>query len=566
MKLKTKLIASFAGILLIYSIIVVMVVSTQTSGTLSKSLADSSESGATIAYSLLSAKYEGDWSVASEQLSKGTYVFNDKFDFVDEERDAGYYISLYAGSKIVSTNIVNKDGKRAIGQELPADVIKKVIEQKQTYTGKVNIEGQDTYAYYQPLRDANSEVVGVYFCAKHPGSVNQDINNIVGTVGMVMLIGALAAMLIMFLFGTSIVRPINTISRFLDKIAANDFTGTLPEKLTKNKNEIGIMANAAVTMQESVTDVIRKIIDETNRMNEDLALSTGELQELNGKLEDISATTEQISASMEETVASIEEVNVSAVDAKNAIKGITDKATEGEESAMAISNRARALKENAKTSQIDTMNVLTDNKRTMEAAIEKSKTVSQIEMLSNAILEIASETSLLSLNASIEAARAGEAGRGFAVVADEIRKLAEASEAAVGQIRTVTDEVTQAVESMVDGSTKLLGFIDTNIMRDYKNLAMTGRQYEEDATFIENMVAVLKRLSDESLSSIEAMTNSIDAIAIGASENMTGVTNITENTMDIVEKSAEVAKLSNHTIESADKLKQITEQFIIDVK
>lgn len=564
MKLKTKLVTSFAGILLIFSIAVVMVVANKTTDTLNHSLADSTESGAKLAYSLLSAKYPGEWSVNKDgDLSKGDYYFNERYDFVDEERENGYYISLYSGATNVSTNVFKDGDKRTIGEEVPDFIKEEVIKNKQTYIGKVKIEGEDTYGYYQPLRDANSEVIGIYFCAKDPGTVNEDINNIIKTISIVMLCGAILGLIGSYIIGSNITNPIKMISNFLDKIANNDFTGELPNKLTKSKNEIGVMAHAAVTMQSAVTEVIRKIVFETNNMNEDLSTSTNELDKLNEKIEDISATTEEISASMEETVASIEEVNCAAVEAKEAIKGITDKATEGKESAIAISNRARELKENARNSQIDTMNVLTENKKVMEVAIEKSKTVSQIEMLSNAILEIANETNLLSLNASIEAARAGEAGKGFAVVADEIRKLAEASEATVGKIQTVTEEVIEAVNHLVNGSTSLLDFVDTNIMRDYKNLANTGRQYEEDASFIEKMVTDLERLSDNSLQSIESMTNSIDTISIGASENMDGVNNIAQNTMDIVERSVGVSKLSNNTKLSSDKLKELTERFKI---
>lgn len=561
MKLKTRLVSSFAAILLIFSIVVIFVVTYKTRATLDHSLADSTESGAKLAYSLLSAKYPGDWELSKDgTLTKGGYYFNERYDFVDEERDNGYYISLYAGTKNISTNVFD-NGQRIVGEELPDYIIEEVIEQKQVYIGEVMLEGSHTYGYYQPLRNKESEVIGVYFSAKHPGTVSQDTQNIIGTVTLVMAIGTLLSLLASYIIGSNITKPIKVISGFLDTIAKNDFTGMLPEKLLKNKNEIGTMANAAVSMQNSVIQVLKGIIEETSSINKNLFTSTKELTELNNKIEDISATTQEISASMEETVASIEQVNVSSDAAKYSIQGIAHKAAEGEESAIEISNRAKELKESARNSQIETMNVLVENKKVMEAAIAKSKTVSQIDMLSNAILEIASETSLLSLNASIEAARAGEAGKGFAVVADEIRKLADASETAVSEIQSVTEGVILSVNNLVDGSTSLLDFIDTNIMRDYKNLANTGRLYEEDAIFVENMVSTLKELAQNTLASIEEMTNSIDTIAIGANENMLGVNNITQNTMEVVEKSVEVAKLSDNTKDSADNLQEITEQF-----
>ncbi|MEG0440668.1 MAG: methyl-accepting chemotaxis protein, partial [Solibacillus sp.] len=78
----------------------------------------------------------------------------------------------------------------------------------------------------------------------------------------------------------------------------------------------------------------------------------------------------------------------------------------------------------------------------LEEAMENSKVVTQINVLSESIMQISSQTNLLALNAAIEAARAGEAGRGFAVVADEIRKLAEESKNTVIEIQGITEKVT----------------------------------------------------------------------------------------------------------------------------
>ena len=92
-----------------------------------------------------------------------------------------------------------------------------------------------------------------------------------------------------------------------------------------------------------------------------------------------------------------------------------------------MQQRATELEQNAIDSRKTTGDMVGEIIEKLKKAIDNSRSVEQVENLTNEILSISSQTNLLALNASIEAARAGEAGKGFAVVADEIRKLADSS-------------------------------------------------------------------------------------------------------------------------------------------
>ena len=90
----------------------------------------------------------------------------------------------------------------------------------------------------------------------------------------------------------------------------------------------------------------------------------------------------------------------------------------------------------------------------MEQSIENSKEAAQIQSLTENILQIASQTNLLSLNASIEAARAGEAGKGFSVVAAQISELAESSRTIAKNIQEISTLVTESVTGLSSDSKK----------------------------------------------------------------------------------------------------------------
>ncbi|MBO0563317.1 methyl-accepting chemotaxis protein, partial [Clostridium botulinum] len=162
----------------------------------------------------------------------------------------------------------------------------------------------------------------------------------------------------------------------------------------------------------------------------------------------------------------------------------------------------------------------------LERAIESSKVVEQINVLSESIMEITSQTNLLALNAAIEAARAGEAGKGFSVVADEIRKLAEQSKDTVTEIQSITVKVIESVKNLSDSSSNLLTFVSTDMDNDYKTMLNVADKYSEDASFVDTLVTDFSSTSEDLLASLQDVLKTIEGVAQAASEGAGGTTDI----------------------------------------
>ena len=113
----------------------------------------------------------------------------------------------------------------------------------------------------------------------------------------------------------------------------------------------------------------------------------------------------------------------------------------------------------------------------LNQAIEDSKSVNQVNSLTDDILNIASQTNLLALNASIEAARAGEAGRGFSVVATEISQLAAASQEAANRIQQINRVVTEAVGNLTEHSNGLVQYMNDSILPEFEAFVDAGSAY-----------------------------------------------------------------------------------------
>lgn len=229
------------------------------------------------------------------------------------------------------------------------------------------------------------------------------------------------------------------------------------------------------------------------------------------------------------------------------------------EAAGEINVRAERLKERAWESrtQADTVYGLSEEK--LRTAIEQSGSISQISALTGAILEIAAQTNLLSLNASIEAARVGKAGRGFAVVAEEIRKLADNSRETVTEIQGVTGAVVQAVSNLVEAAESMLGFMDSQVKTDYDAMQETGERYSEDARYIEELVTDFSATSEELLASIQSMLTAISETGSATNEGAEGAGAIAAGAEQIIGRSGSiVAEMEEIKLSSAQLLSAVS--------
>nr|PZN05963.1 MAG: methyl-accepting chemotaxis protein [Bacillota bacterium] len=365
-----------------------------------------------------------------------------------------------------------------------------------------------------------------------------------------LLTGSVAA----YFIGRGISRPIIHLTRQCIAMAEGDFTKTIEDKYTKRSDEIGALARGFLKINVNVSGIIRNVLSETNRVGRAVEIVNSNMVELNEKIKNMSDIIQQLSSKMEETAAMAEEMHATSTEIEAAIDSIAGKAQEGAESASEVNRRAEELKATALDSQKSAQLIRESVAGKLREAIEKSKAVEKIRILSETILKMSAQTNLLALNASIEASNAGKAGRGFAVVAGEIRRLAENSKQTVNEIQKVTEQIVESVQNLAASSEQVLDFLDNKVVKDYDMLVETGKNYNNDARMIDEIVEDLSATSEELYSSIQIMMKAINNVAEAANKGASETSCIAAEANAVAQKTREVLEQMQVVNESAKKL------------
>lgn len=406
----------------------------------------------------------------------------------------------------------------------------------------------------------------VDFNQKQADKSSQDGDKTYGYAKTILLVSIIISCILAVVAGmfiaASILKPINVLKKELKTLAQKGGDLTQEIKIS-SKDEFGDLADTVNNFLANLRTIMIEVNSNANNTVKTVQVIESSMADLNEEIEDVRCTTEEMSASMEETSASVQEVNGTTEEITEAVKSIAVNGQEGTKYAEEISKRATELKLNALISKSEAEKIYENAKTKLEKAIGESKAVEQINVLSEAILQISSQTNLLALNAAIEAARAGEAGKGFSVVADEIRKLAEQSNETVSEIQKVTSEVIYSVENLSGGSKEILEFIDTKVRKDYDGMVSTGEQYNKDADAFSSLMNEFSDTAKELSISVENAMKAINEIAEVTSEGVNNTTSIAEKSVVVAEKSDSVIKETDISKENIDKLLEVLSKFKI---
>lgn len=458
--------------------------------------------------------------------------------------------------------VVKNDGtmlyhptKEKVGQSVENAVIKGVVQQLQdgtkpdTAVVEYVFNGTTKYSAYTILNNENILVL-----TADESEALSGITTVTGVAVGISAVVVLLAIIICFILGRRLMRPLVKVSTIIEEIANGDINADFG-MVKETNDEIGLIIEKMKELTQSLGNIVGKIRNSSDTMS-------ANSYELNDTSSQTLAANNEISKAVEDVAegstgmaASISKINENLLEMSNETKDINESVNEIRNQTVAVQDSSKIMNNKIKSMQ-NSSQKMDEGISAISKRIETvNTTVDKVSNIVSVIEEISSETNLLSLNASIEAARAGDAGKGFAVVAQEIRVLSDNTNTELENIKQIISSLVeecrycvQASSTIVEDNAKQKEEIKA-VLDEFGSLDEQIQKTAEKADEIEELVTAMIELNDDITKSSNSLTD-VSAANAAATEEMNA------NIEELNAMMHGVSEMAGHMNNESDGLKE----------
>ncbi len=416
------------------------------------------------------------------------------------------------------------------------------------------------YTGYAPIINSSGKVVGIVGVDYNAGIISDAIAKLNKWIGLAFLIGTVLIVAIAYAYTRRVKLNFIKLNEAILKVTADD--GDLTSKVLVNTgDELEEISNSYNKLIAKTRDILLGVNERSNIISEAMTDIDNSAQNSKERSSFVRDSVTNIVATSEEISAAIDEINRRAADALNKMTEISDITDESTGRVSEVDAEAKNMKNTALTASDKISLAVDDISAKFDRETNRARSVERIQELTQAIKGISSQTNLLALNASIEAARAGEAGRGFAVVADEIGKLASDSDSAAGEIQTVSNDVMQAIQGLLDLSSEMLSLLKNNVTVDYNDFANISSSFSESMAVLQNNMINLQNISDAYKEQIQSISESVNDVGMASEDNNKEIMSIADSIVELNNSIEEINDANAKSDESVGEMNQFLAQY-----
>lgn len=458
--------------------------------------------------------------------------------------------------------VVQNDGtmlyhptKEKVGQPVENAVIKGVVQQLQdgkkpgTTVVEYDFNGTTKYSAYTILNNENILVL-----TADESEALAGITTVTGVAVGIIAIVVLIAIIISFIMGRRLMRPLVKVSTIIEDVANGNIEADF-SVVKESNDEIGLIIEKMKELTQSLGSIVGKIRNSSDTMSSNsYELNDTSSQTLAANNE-ISKAVEDVAEGSTGMAASISKINENLLEMSNETKDINASVDEIKNQTVAVQDSSKIMNDKIKSMQ-DSSHKMDEGISAISKRIETvNTTVDKVSNIVSVIEEISSETNLLSLNASIEAAGAGDAGKGFAVVAQEIRVLSDNTNTELENIKQIISSLVeecrycvQASGTIVEDNAKQKEEIKA-VLDEFGSLDEQIQKTAEKADEIEELVTAMIELNDDITKSSNSLTD-VSAANAAATEEMNA------NIEELNAMMHGVSEMAEHMNNESDGLKE----------
>ena len=455
--------------------------------------------------------------------------------------------------------VVKNDGtmlyhptKEKVGQPVENAVIKGVVQDGKkpgTTVVEYDFNGTTKYSAYTILNNENILVL-----TADESEALAGITTVTGVAVGIIAIVVLIAIIISFIMGRRLMRPLVKVSTIIEDVANGNIEADF-SVVKESNDEIGLIIEKMKELTQSLGSIVGKIRNSSDTMSSNsYELNDTSSQTLAANNE-ISKAVEDVAEGSTGMAASISKINENLLEMSNETKDINASVDEIKNQTTAVQDSSKIMNDKIKSMQ-DSSHKMDEGISAISKRIETvNTTVDKVSNIVSVIEEISSETNLLSLNASIEAARAGDAGKGFAVVAQEIRVLSDNTNTELENIKQIISSLVeecrycvQASGTIVEDNAKQKEEIKA-VLDEFGSLDEQIQKTAEKADEIEELVTAMIELNDDITKSSNSLTDVSAANAAGTEE-------MNANIEELNAMMHGVSEMAEHMNNESDGLKE----------